>query len=303
MKILSFDVGIKNLAMCLIETNDKNDKNDENDKNDKNDDIKILKWEIINLCNDPKCGVCNKSAKFTKFDKYFCLKHAKNAINSKNIEYDINLKNLEIPDTKELKNIQKMPVKDLRCYVQSLNDTTNNTLLKKDLLKIVEDYHYTKYFDIVKTDNAGQVSLIEIGKILRQRLDEILAIDNNIDKIVIENQLSSIAVRMKTLQGMITQYFIMRDYTNIEYINSSNKLKVASILNFNNDNDNDNDNQEMLNKIEKTTYKQRKMAGVELCLKTLEHYNLTEWTTWFKKSGSKKDDLADCFLQGIYCII
>ena len=118
---------------------------------------------------------------------------------------------------------------------------------------------------------------------------------------------------MKTLQGMITQYFIMRDYTNIEYINSSNKLKVASALNFNNDNDNDNDididndndndndidndndNQKMLNKIEKTTYKQRKMAGVELCLKTLEHYNLTEWVIWFKKSGSKKDDLADCF--------
>ena len=39
-----------------------------------------------------------------------------------------------------------MPVKDLRCYVQSLNDTTNNTLLKKDLLKIVEDYHNTKIF-------------------------------------------------------------------------------------------------------------------------------------------------------------
>ena len=95
MKILSFDVGIKNLAMCLIETNDKNDK------------IKILKWEIINLCNDPKCGVCNKPAKFTKYNKYFCLKHAKNAINSKNIEYDIDLKNLEIPDIKELKTIQK----------------------------------------------------------------------------------------------------------------------------------------------------------------------------------------------------
>ena len=60
MKILSFDVGIKNLAMCLIETNDKNDK------------IKILKWEIINLCNDPKCDNCDKPAKYCNNGSHFC---------------------------------------------------------------------------------------------------------------------------------------------------------------------------------------------------------------------------------------
>ena len=50
MKILSFDVGIKNLAYCLIEFNNKDCK-----------DHKILDWNIINCCNEVStCCVCKK---------------------------------------------------------------------------------------------------------------------------------------------------------------------------------------------------------------------------------------------------
>ena len=43
MKLLSFDVGIKNLAYCIIEY--------------KNDKLDIIDWNIINLCkkNNFKC--------------------------------------------------------------------------------------------------------------------------------------------------------------------------------------------------------------------------------------------------------
>ena len=40
MIILSIDVGMKNLAYCLFESI--------------NNDYKILKWDIINLCNEKK---------------------------------------------------------------------------------------------------------------------------------------------------------------------------------------------------------------------------------------------------------
>ena len=56
MKILSFDVGIKNLAYCSL-----------------NDSKKILDWGIINLNRDPvcQCGLqkeCSKTATYQVTD-------------------------------------------------------------------------------------------------------------------------------------------------------------------------------------------------------------------------------------------
>jgi hypothetical protein len=70
MRILSIDVGIKNLAFCLLE----------NDK--------IAKWDVINLAAqdaDDGCGCCvvdknvkcSNLAKFMKNGSHYCLKHAK----------------------------------------------------------------------------------------------------------------------------------------------------------------------------------------------------------------------------------
>ena len=76
MKILSIDVGIKNLAICLLEVTDSKL-------------YKINNWEVINLCNDtiPKCSCylsgkksknkCDKNAKYTKDGKNYCKTHAK----------------------------------------------------------------------------------------------------------------------------------------------------------------------------------------------------------------------------------
>ena len=73
MKILSIDVGIKNLAICLF------------DQPYHNLDFVIKKWDIINLIEEKilKCGcidknkMCNKPAKLEKNNVCFCLKHAK----------------------------------------------------------------------------------------------------------------------------------------------------------------------------------------------------------------------------------
>ena len=46
-----------------------------------------------------------------------------------------------------------------------------------------------------------------------------------VDKVIIENQISPIANRMKTIQGMIAQFFIMNDIKDIEFVAASNKLK------------------------------------------------------------------------------
>ena len=74
MKILSIDVGIKNLAFCLFE------------KSENSDYFKITKWDTVNISEQheiqncifiDKIGLCNKPAKFKKDDQCFCLKHSK----------------------------------------------------------------------------------------------------------------------------------------------------------------------------------------------------------------------------------
>jgi hypothetical protein len=50
-----------------------------------------------------------------------------------------------------------------------------------------------------------------------------------VDVVLIENQISPIAKRMKDVQVLLTQYFIMKsDETVIIYVSSSNKLKLFS---------------------------------------------------------------------------
>ena len=52
MKILSFDVGIKNLSFCLLE-----------------EDI-IKGWGILNICTDDICDHCSKDGKRCDFRKH-----------------------------------------------------------------------------------------------------------------------------------------------------------------------------------------------------------------------------------------
>ena len=86
MYIISIDVGIKNLAYCLIYIND-------------NKSCEIIQWDILNLmslesktCQAVKktSEICGKPAKFTKNNCYYCKTHAKSQsyiIPSKDLNY------------------------------------------------------------------------------------------------------------------------------------------------------------------------------------------------------------------------
>ena len=95
---------------------------------------------------------------------------------------------------------------------------------------------------------------------------------------------------MKTLQGMITQYFIMKGYENIEYISSQNKLKLFLERDKTG---------ERTSGGEKTSYSERKKLSVKYTNTLLYDKNLLQDLEFFNKHN-KKDDLADCFLQAIY---
>lgn len=150
---------------------------------------------------------------------------------------------------------------------------------------------------------AHDLDMITYGRNLMKHMDAILypapasALSSSprIDMMIIENQISTIATRMKTLQGMITQYFIMKNVPQIEFISASCKLKLFtdSML-------------DVSKYVDATTYGDRKKAGITICRAlgemTLPPPTSTNYATWMPmfEKHKKKDDLADCFLQCLW---
>jgi hypothetical protein len=264
MKIISIDVGIKNLAFCLFE---------------KIDAItNIVKWDIVNLSQSivTNCSICGKPAKFIKSDECYCLKHAK-----KHQMY-------QIPGA-DLKSVKKLKIGQLSDLLNKYDIKYDPNFKKGELLNALNVFISDKCFDPISKVNSSKIDLITIGKNIKLKLDvifeKVFFFDDTI--ILIENQISPIANRMKTIQGMIAQYFIMKnDKMCIEFISSANKLKGSPIS--------------ISNSEEKSSYTERKKMGIQRTLESI----CVDYPIWepFFKTHLKKDDLADSFLQGKWYI-
>ena len=356
--VISFDVGMKNLAYCLFQVGD-NDTNNINTNNLK--DYKILRWEVINLCTPitKKCtkgGLqpCSEVAKYCKTFKtsddvsssntqnenenenetenenenmiidYYCTKHAKKC-NLKIPPCELNIKKIK---TKKLIEIQSIidkynipPIlhKSHESHTSHMNKEAialtvapsvvpskrqKNT--KEQMIEMIQSEMDKNYLENIENVRADQIDLITLGRNMMTELDKFISpyigaiaghtghtgdvgklggLGNiekyKIDIVIIENQISTIASRMKTLQGMIAQYFIMRETPGLEFISAANKLKMFMTK-------------------KKTTYTERKIESVEVTTELLERLPQFKNYKGCLDKNKKKDDLADCFLQGIY---
>jgi uncharacterized Fe-S cluster-containing MiaB family protein len=150
---------------------------------------------------------------------------------------------------------------------------------KKDLLETLDNYIKENILSVIKPISSNEISLIDIGIAISKSLDKHISL-LSIDKIIIENQISPIANRMKTIQGMVAQYFIMKNFYHIEFISAINKLKPFTS--------------------EKMNYKQRKTFSILITIKLIQENPLLHtWKSLFD-THKKKDDLADCLLQGLW---
>jgi hypothetical protein len=269
MKILSIDVGIKNLAFCLFEKLELNDKNE----------FTITKWDTVNISEQEthncialdKNGLCNKPSKFTKNNECFCLKHAKKT-------------NYKIP-TPDLKSsfINKQKVQKLFEIADKYKITYDKKTKKVDLIALIDDYIKNNYFQEVQTKKASDVDLYNIGKNIKTHFDKLFSEEGCIDYVIIENQIGPLAIRMKTIQGMLVQYFVMCpvEVKHVEFISASNKLKDCDIK-------------------DKSNYSDRKKLGIAKCLETITTNSNYSGKVDYFNTHKKKDDLADSFLQGLW---
>jgi hypothetical protein len=286
-RIVSFDVGIKNMAYCIFDVS--------------GDSFNIHDWNVLNLmnpepetklCNIPleqkkkskKHGIkhenatiqiCNKKAKYEKGEHCYCEKHAK-------------MSDFLIP-TKECSptQLKKLKLEKLNEVIQKYKIPLDPGMNKTNTLNTINVFmteHTLKSISSIKT-SAGELDLITIGKNLKNELNQLNTM-KHITHVVIENQISPIATRMKTIQGMLAQYYIMAyDSISIDFVSSSCKLKG---LEKQNTDTTDN------------TYQQHKKDAVYHCKQILEKRQITEWMHVL--DTKKRDDLADCFLQGIWFI-
>lgn len=288
MKLISFDVGIRNMAYCIFNISDISN------------NVSVLDWNIINLMDiEPdikKCNVllkskgknynsnnnrveteCGKKAKYEKNEICFCEKHAKTS------NFLMPIKECSPTNLKKLKigELQDIAVK-YKIDISSINS-------KKIILETLLTFFNNQCVNTIsiKKKSANDLDLISIGKNLKKELnliDEVRTVTN----VIIENQISPIANRMKTIQGMLAQYFIMQDNSNendnvsIEFLSAAGKLKGL----------------EKQNENLVSEYKQHKKDAIFYCTKFLEKENFCAWKHIL--NNKKKDDLADCFLQGIW---
>ena len=285
MKVLSWDVGIINLAYCLIEF-----------KNEK--EWKINHWGIINLTNRDKikCNVCGKKPSFKRITNkthYYCKIHSK--------KVDESIESFD----KLFKNISEgnccCKIKGIDCNkkvkYKYLDNCYCNTHAKSTYKKMCNAAKLKK----LSKKSVGAMSIDFLRKKLVQALEdkpELL----KADIVLIENQPTFKNPKMKAISSTIYDYYLIRGIfdkkitkSNIEivkYMSPSNKLKLAD----------DGDTQKLvkLKGDEAKTYKLTKSLAIKYCSKMIEPFD--NWVKLFMGT-KKKDDLADCFLQGMYYLL
>jgi len=294
MKIVSWDIGIKNLAYCILE-----------ESNNTEIPFKIYDWKIINLIeNNNKCyGFINDNIvvkcdnnithKYDILDKcyYSCNIHKNQyeKILKKNLN-DIN----DINDEYECEILIKKT--GLACKKKAISQYNNCYYCNTHCNYIKKKMNNSKIEKIKQNANKVPIEIIKLNMV--NRLDELPQL-LDVDRVIIENQPALKNPKMKAISDTLYTWFLIRgliDKKNNSSINKvlftspSNKLKV----------DNNNTIKLLSNtKNDTEKYKLTKELAIQYCNQLIKN---DEKNSIFFNNKKKKDDLADAFLQEVYYI-
>ena len=250
MKVISFDVGLRNLAYCVLEGTSRSD-------------VKIVDWNIIDVLGEQAgvgaatCSTCNAAARYDHASEgtFACSKHAPRK--QKNV-------------TKTALN-KKSPA-ELRAELDRLGLRTEATK-KADLVSLL--YNHARQNTWKKcVASSTQGSVMDMSPAILASLDARMSSWRGADAVCIENQPER---RMYAVQAMLQMYFTMRG---IKSCGISATHKLSNIVTIDDS---------------VTSYKGRKKTGITHAYALVPAENQEHF-----KKHPKKDDLADCFLQGLW---
>lgn len=277
MSICGFDIGIKNLSFCIIKKEE--------------DKINVIKWELVNIYTSGATCIgklrngttCGKPAKFScksHPEILYCVAHKKQYIEP------------EVPITIENKQ-------SICSYVSA----SNKTCPKNGNQGIDEKVYCSKHMEQMKKlyirqntltskhrTSCMHVSLYELGKTMYDMLDkypEIL----QVDRVVIENQPSLRNPTMKSIEMILFCYFISKNFSKVNFVAPSGKLKINSSL-----------TDKILKscKTDRTKYVLTKELSIKYCEKLLQTTTQYDMLKKQLTDSHKKDDLCDAFLHAYY---
>jgi hypothetical protein len=196
MKLVSFDVGIRNLAVCVMEGTCRSD-------------VKILHWEVIDILgeqsglNNPRCFKCSVNATYTHVStaQMACSRHKP--------------KQTKCPTKKALSSktsdeLQSLLVKfGLECPTKKKADMVTMVYLH---------YRQNIWRRCVKSAFSG--SVIDLAPSIIKSLDGRMDVWRESDLIAFENQPDR---RMFAVQAMMQMYFCCRGFRT-EGVSATHKL-------------------------------------------------------------------------------
>lgn len=232
-KIISWDVGIKNLAYCILE------------KDMETNEFTILKWDKINIIDSDLvtcCGlknnkeVCGKKASLVGVlngsTKYYCNTHkSQYKPLDDNWEQDF-ITQTDITD----KCSYILPKKGTQCNKNANFKCNNMSYCKIHSEQIKNNTKKVCELKKIKRTKATSTDPNELCEKMYKKLDAIEGI-TDVTEVLIENQPSLKNPSMKTVACMLFAYFILRGKIDkngnkidtVRFICPSNKLKVNNI--------------------------------------------------------------------------
>jgi hypothetical protein len=248
MKLVSFDVGLRNLAFCVLEGSSRSD-------------LKITGWDLIDVMAEmggldkPLCHRCKKPACWVQDSLYACTRHKGKSVFSTKSSLQKNTKEqlLEIIAT------MKLPVSKTK---KELVDTIYSAAAKTTWKRCVK--------------SAKQGSVVDLAPAIAFSLRERQTIWKGADLVVFEQQPDK---RMLCVQGMLHMWFVTQGFK-CKGVSAVHKLSNMITL-----------------EDSTKTYKGRKKTGIVHATELVPPENRA-----FMLKHPKKDDLADCFLQGLWVL-
>ena len=245
MKLVSFDVGLRNLAFCVMEGTTRSN-------------VKILHWDLIDVMAESagqdniKCFKCKKPANWSSGTQTACTLHKG-----------------KTAKTVTKTELNKKAITELRAEGGQAFKT------KKEAV----DFLYKKYSENVWkrcVKSSKSISVVDLSKPIAECLDSRKDLWSNANLIAFEQQPDK---RMLCVQAMLHMWYVCQGYK-CKGVSASHKLT------------------NMITAQDSTkTYKGRKSTGIVHATELVPK----EWVGYMLKHP-KKDDLADCFLQGLWVL-